>query len=92
MIKGQFIVGRCSVDFRISNIQNPANRQQAAFNLTDTNHKGLFLIRPCLGQFREICLDGSFNIGLNLSRNKFKTASKNFSMQPEYRTKFTTFA
>ena len=30
--------------------------------------------------------------GLNLSRNKFKTASKNFSMQPEYRTKFTTFA
>lgn len=39
MVKGQGTVRRFTVDLGVGNIQNTGDPQQAAFHLTDTNHK-----------------------------------------------------
>lgn len=57
VVKGQGTVRRFTVDLGVGNIQNTGDSQQAAFHLTDTNHKGFILVCPTLGQFQEVTVD-----------------------------------
>ena len=71
MVKGQGTVRRFTVDLGVGNIQNTGDSQQAAFHLTDTNHKGFILVCPTLGQFQEVTVDCFRDIGGNIIPTPF---------------------